>query len=365
MRRMTFYKRIWKFIIKDVKNDNETKRASVIMRLFSLIICVYFALQIVMMGIGREWEGVIAGAVCFAGYMVAFYLTYQNRTRAAIMYTMLLTLAWVVLFIFLFGWDCGAQHFLFVLLIFFFVVSHASTKRKLCMVSILLMLRLILFGYTRENAPIIKLSETTTFFMQIINTVTIFALMTAIIMLFCQESLEMEWKLVVYNAKLREASRRDPLTKLFNRRAMVEYMEEQVDKLNRYGNWFNVAIGDIDFFKKVNDTYGHEAGDAVLIHVADLLSEYMKNKGCVGRWGGEEFLLVFKDINGEEAFIELEKIRSMVERMKVPYKDEEISVTMTFGLDEYNNNKPIDDTINSADQKLYIGKNTGRNKVIF
>lgn len=362
---MTFYKKIWNYIIKDVKNDNETKRASVIMRLFSLIMCVYFSLQTAMMGIGREWEGAVTSAVCFVGYMGAFYLTYQNRTRKTILYTVLSTLVWVVFFVFMFGWDCGTQHFLFVLLVFFLVVSHASTRRKLCMAVILFGLRLALFGYTRENAAIIELSEKTAFSMQIINTLTIFALMTAIIMLFCQESLEMERKLVVYNAKLRESSRRDPLTKLFNRRAMMEYMEEQVDKLHRYGSWFNVAIGDIDFFKRVNDTYGHEAGDTVLVHVADLLSDYMEGKGCVGRWGGEEFLLVFRDINGEEAFLELEKIRVMIERMKIPYKDEEIFVTMTFGLDEYNNRKPIDYTINSADQKLYIGKNTGRNKVVF
>ena len=91
----------------------------------------------------------------------------------------------------------------------------------------------------------------------------------------------------------------------------------------------------------------------------------MKGRGCVGRWGGEEFLLIFKDINGEEAYIELEKIRSMVQRKKIVYNDQEISITMTFGLEEYSDNKPVDYTINNADQKLYLGKNQGRNRVIF
>lgn len=362
---MTIWKKIWDFITKDVENANETKRASVIIRLFSLIMCVYFAAQIIMMGAGREWEGVAVSGICLAGYMGAFYLTYLNHTRTAIWYTVASTFAWVVLFVFLFGWDCGAQHFLFVLLVFFFVVSHTSATHKLWMAAGLCGIRLILFGYVHTHDPIIEIGEMTALSMQIVNTITIFVLITTIVMLFCQESLAMEKKLVVYNAKLREASRRDPLTKLFNRRAMIEYMEELVDKLERYGNWFNVAIGDIDYFKKVNDTYGHEAGDAVLIHIADLLSTYMKNRGGVGRWGGEEFLLVFKDINGEEAFLELEKIRAMVERQKIVYKDQVISVTMTFGLDEYSNNKPIDYTINSADQKLYMGKNMGRNRVIF
>lgn len=362
---MEYCRRIKEFIIKDVENANETKRASVIMRMFSLVMCAYFLIQGIFMIVFGEWSGVIVSSICLLGYIGAFYSTYLNHTRMALLYTVFSTIFWVLLYIFLFGWDCGAQHFLFVLLIFFFVVSHAGTGRKIGMAAVLCAIRLALFGYTRVYTPVIWLDPMTTFVMQIFNSISIFVLITVIIMLFCQDSLTMEKKLVLYNDRLKEASLRDPLTKLYNRRAMLEYMNGLIAKIDRHGSWFNVAIGDIDFFKKVNDTYGHEAGDMVLVQIAGLLSGYMKGWGRAGRWGGEEFLLVFEGINGEEAFLELEKLRSLIGKQKIAYNGHIISVTMTFGLDEYSSNAPLDYTINSADQKLYMGKNQGRNRVIF
>lgn len=163
-------------------------------------------------------------------------------------------------------------------------------------------------------------------------------------------------------------SQHDKLTELKNRMGFYNDYNKVYSKIladTENVRSISMFICDIDFFKKVNDTYGHEAGDLVLVQVAELLSSYMKSRGCVGRWGGEEFLLIFKDINGEEAYIELEKIRSMVQRKKIVYNDQEISITMTFGLEEYSYNKPVDYTINNADQKLYLGKNQGRNRVIF
>lgn len=362
---MEIYKRLRDYIKKDVKNDNETKRASVIMRVFSLVMCVYFLCQGVSMFLCGEWNCVIVDIVCLIGYAGMFYYTYFNRTQMVLFYVMLSTLGWVLFYVFVFGRSCGAQHFLFVLLVFFFAVSHASAGYKVCMAVGLCLIRLMLLWYTGLHEPLVLLEPQIVFAVQVINTVSIFTLITVIIFLFCQDSLEMERKLVAYNEKLREASLRDPLTKLYNRRAMLEYMNGLIVNLEKHGEWFNVAIGDIDFFKKVNDTYGHEAGDAVLVYIAGLVSGYIKNKGEACRWGGEEFLFVFRGMNGEEAAAHVEKLRLMIEQSEIAYKDQRISVTMTFGLDEYNRNKPIDDTINSADQKLYIGKNTGRNRVIF
>ncbi len=358
---MEFWMRIIDFIEKDVENANETKRASVIMRSFSLVMCIYFLIQGICLAVCGQWAGMGVSLLCLVGYVVAFGYTYRNRTKTAMRYTFLSTIIWVLLFVVLFGWDCGAQHFLFALLILFIAVSHESTRRKILAAAFLCMVRLILYQYTGHFEPLIFLNRIAISIMQLINTVSIFTALSVIVILFCQDSLSMEKKLVAYNERLRETSMRDPLTKLYNRRAMVEYMNELVAG----GAWFNIAIGDIDFFKKVNDTYGHEAGDAVLVHIAGLLASYMEQKGRVCRWGGEEFLLVFEDMNGEKAKQELEKIRNLVSQQKIGYKGQTISVTMTFGLDEYSSHHPIDVTINSADQKLYMGKSQGRNRVIF
>ena len=362
---MGFWEKTKNFIMQDVENANETKRAAVIMRIFALIMCGYFLTQGTLMIVCQEWIYTLVSVVCFAGYIWVFYYTYQNRTRAAILYTVFSTILWVVFYIVLFGWDCGAQHFLFALLLFFFLTSHAEISRKVLMAVVLCVIRLALFQYARVYGPMIELDESSACMLQYVNTIGIFILMTVIIMLFCKDSLAMEQKLVMYNAKLKEASSRDPLTGLYNRRAMLEYLEELVEDTHRYGEWFNVAIGDIDFFKKINDRYGHEAGDTILKEVAEILSAYMKSRGSGARWGGEEFLLVFKNINGEEAAMELEKIRSIIEHRKFYHGEEVIYVTMTFGIDEYSSTYPIDYTISSADKKLYIGKEHGRNRVVF
>ena len=220
MKAMETYRKIRDIIIKDVDNANETKRASVIMRFFALIMCGYFLLQGICMVVCGEWNGFVMSLLCLAGYMVAFYYTYLNHTRTALIYTIISTLAWVVLYVFLFGWDCGAQHFIFVLLLLFFVASHAAGRQKVMAAVMLCALRLALYWYTKIYDPLIEFDPVIAVLMQMINTITIFSLITAIIMVFCQDSIAMEEKLVSYNEKLREASRRDPLTKLYNRRAM-------------------------------------------------------------------------------------------------------------------------------------------------
>ena len=126
-----------------------------------------------------------------------------------------------------------------------------------------------------------------------------------------------------------------------------------------------VAIGDIDFFKHINDTYGHDAGDYVLETIAKIMNEFMESKGMVARWGGEEFLFSFENINGDYAFEEMSKLLHLIERYEFSFNGTPIKVTMTFGLEEYDDNLGVDKVISKADEKLYMGKEQGRNRVIY
>lgn len=362
---MKFFEKAKDFIMQDVKNVNETKRAAVLTRMFTLMMCAYFLIQGAVMAVCGEKVYAIFCLLCIAGYVWGFYSTYKDRTRMTILYTVASTVAWIFICQPMFGWECGAQHFVFVLLVFFFLTSHAVTIRKLLMAVGLCAVRLFLFQYTRTHDPVVILSESSINVLQYINTIGIFCMLTVIVILFCQNSLVMEQKLVLYNANLREIARHDPLTGLYNRRAMEEYLGGMVEQIEYGGSWFNVAIGDIDYFKKINDRYSHEAGDEVLKNVAYLMQNFMKERGCVSRWGGEEFLFVFPDINGEEAASELEKLRELIEKLSVIFNGERISITMTFGVEEYDSAHPIDDTIIRADEKLYLGKKQGRNQVVF
>lgn len=159
---------------------------------------------------------------------------------------------------------------------------------------------------------------------------------------------------------LRKLIERDALTGLYNRRAA----EKRLDQLEKDGIKASISIGDIDFFKKFNDNFGHECGDVVLKEVAACLNEGMRGKGFVARWGGEEFLLVFENIEEMAAGLYLTDILQSVRDRQVVYEDQTHAVTMTFGIVGRKDDEKVNDQIRRADDMLYEGKQTGRNRVI-
>ncbi len=154
----------------------------------------------------------------------------------------------------------------------------------------------------------------------------------------------------------------DALTELYNRRYADKKLEEiRVDALER-GTKYCVCISDIDFFKKVNDTFNHEMGDYVLKRVADKLKAGMVAKGFAARWGGEEFLLIFENFELEIARRDLEIIMSEVRTIWIPNSNQQI--TMSFGMTALIPGENIDEFLKRADANLYEAKANGRNQII-
>jgi len=159
---------------------------------------------------------------------------------------------------------------------------------------------------------------------------------------------------------LKKLIERDALTGLYNRRAA----ERKLKGLDKNGIKFSISIGDIDFFKKFNDNFGHECGDVVLKEVSACLNEGMRGKGFVARWGGEEFLLVFEEIEDISAGLFLNDILQSVRDRVIEYDGQNHSVTMTFGVVGRLEDESVSDQIRRADDKLYEGKQGGRNRVV-
>lgn len=362
---MNCAKRFWQFINKDVENANETKKVAVITRLFSLIMCVYFLIEIVIMAFSGYYQGTAAGVLFGSVYAFLFYCSYVNTTRHVMLLVQILTFSWLVYGVHSLGWGFGVQNLVLALLVYGLLTSYRGVRFKLFMAvgASVTMVGLYEYDLLIENE--MQFSTVTAGVMQWLSIILNMTLVTVLILMFSHDSQDMEKKLVDYNEKIRKMASIDPLTGLKNRRSMLEAMEGFVKSGEIEKQQFSIAIGDIDFFKKVNDTYGHDVGDEVLIAVAGHLQQCMNDKGLVARWGGEEFLLLFWGINGDNVYVELEKIRSKLENIKVKHGEHVISVTMTFGMDEYDPSQPIEYTISSADKKLYIGKKTGRNKVVF
>ena len=167
--------------------------------------------------------------------------------------------------------------------------------------------------------------------------------------------------------KMQESIRRqveyDEMTQLYNRRYGDKNLLKMKAQMQISGIKYCVAIGDIVFFKKVNDNYGHEAGDEVLIHVARVLKEQLLANGFVCRWGGEEFLIVIESHTIEQAEHILQSILDTLRNQTITYQEQQIRVTMSMGLVSVKAEDEIDDILRCADQKLYEAKENGRDQI--
>jgi len=163
---------------------------------------------------------------------------------------------------------------------------------------------------------------------------------------------------------LRDMIEKDALTKLYCRRFGDKKLNQMQKAAIEYGTVYSLVLADIDFFKRFNDSYGHDCGDLVLIEIAKIFSEEMLGKGVAVRWGGEEFLLLYDDLGMEQALKHLKKIREKVLALEIPYNDEVLKVTMTFGVTQGSSKKEIKDIIKKADELLYEGKLNGRNQIV-
>lgn len=154
----------------------------------------------------------------------------------------------------------------------------------------------------------------------------------------------------------------DALTALANRRFGDQRLRQIVKNAAADGTSFCIAIGDIDDFKKINDTYGHDCGDLVLKRVAEVFRRRMRGNGFAARWGGEEFLLVFENMDLMRAKLLLKEILDDIRSMECKYDDVTVCVTMTFGLTQ-GDTENVTELLRTADDRLYKGKNSGKNQV--
>ena len=178
---------------------------------------------------------------------------------------------------------------------------------------------------------------------------------------------EMEQKIKKLEEELKlakTASREDALTKLYNKRALDEFLEIREGEFKRYKKPYSVVFFDIDLFKQVNDTYGHDAGDVVLQGFAQIFKKIARNVDIVGRYGGEEFLAILSETDHQGAQTFAEKVRQKLEISRFVHAGNKLQVTISGGLafrEEYPSTKAM---MKAADEKLYEAKENGRNQIV-
>ena len=159
-------------------------------------------------------------------------------------------------------------------------------------------------------------------------------------------------------------SKEDFLTKVATKRALMSEIQRIEEAYKRYGTDYSICFVDIDFFKKINDTYGHEAGDVILSAVAQVLKKNARKVDFVGRYGGEEFVILLPSTSLKDGVRFGEKLRSMIENFKFIYKNERIKVTISSGVATRSANLSDTMTLEGADKMLYLSKEGGRNQVM-
>ena len=169
-----------------------------------------------------------------------------------------------------------------------------------------------------------------------------------------------EMRLIEEKNKLITESLTDPLTGILNRRAILEELSQRMNHHLYDFEHLSILMLDIDFFKKINDNYGHIVGDKVLIKVSEIISQLIRGFDTVGRYGGEEFLVILPNTNSENAYKAAERIRKKIEETEF---DDIEHLTVSIGFTSYAD-ESIESLINKADQNLYEAKRTGRNKVV-
>ena len=168
---------------------------------------------------------------------------------------------------------------------------------------------------------------------------------------------------IIAQKALQEAATIDPLTRLYNRRAILEHFDREIVRCNRNQQPFTVLFVDLDHFKEINDTKGHEAGDSVLVEISIRMKNMLRSQDSMARWGGEEFVVLLPEITLADGVIVAEKIRRVIADTPFYAHGEELFLTASFGVAEFKPGSDINKVIKAADEAVYVAKMNGRNRV--
>jgi diguanylate cyclase (GGDEF)-like protein len=177
--------------------------------------------------------------------------------------------------------------------------------------------------------------------------------------------IEMQSALIQNQAILTYQATHDPLTGILNRRAIIEQLQKELSRTERYGDALAVGMCDIDNFKLVNDKYGHQTGDDVLCALSQIFTDYIRKYDSAGRIGGEEFLLIASMRGGLDCASIYGRLCSLVAESKLKTRSGELSVTISIGVYCDTVGNTTDDILTTADKALYQAKEQGRNRVVY
>lgn len=353
---------VYENICRDTGKQNESARLIAVIRFLTLSLLSHSLVCSILVSATGHTGALVFSAFSLVLFLGVFVLSYHCSTFTSYCILNVCILFWTIINVYTFGWNIGVQHFLVVLLVFVFFSKYKHETGKIIYSVFLFALRLYLYYYCKSNSPSIRINDVLNNAMQTVNTFFIFLSMGLVAYLFSSSTQEMEGKLIEYNKELQKQASIDPLTGLYNRRRTMEYLD---NLLKTAHSQISICLCDIDHFKRVNDTYGHDVGDIVLKAISDTFRKKLPPDTFISRWGGEEFLLIFPRLNGDEAGAALGILRQKIRELSFDGGTEQFTISLTYGLVEYDFHSDITTLLKEADEKLYIGKESGRDRIVF
>ena len=348
---------------KDTASEGESAKLLIVLRILFSSIGLYSLINFVYC----LSSGYFDAALCFAGalavYGLLFFCSYYTRTMPLVIAACIVALISIIGGFVILGPSVSVQDFFIVIVVMVYFSGYGLYKIKGLFTVIVFILYFLLQSGYGNNVAMIPFALPQQMFIRLMNIFTSFWCVALVCYVYSKDSQHLEGKLIEYNKILRQQASTDTLTGLSNRRSANEYIEKLVKRNDEKG--FCVCMCDIDFFKKVNDSYGHDIGDKVLAGVAQTLVENVTEECLVSRWGGEEFLIIFPNMNGDEAKSMLDVIRSRIKKIEFDTGSKKFNITITYGLAEYGFDGNSEAVVKEADGKLYIGKENGRDQIVF
>ncbi len=297
------------------------------------------------------WVNVLSVAL----YTGAFLALRHRRNSLAVILIWLEVLVHAGLGVVVIGWESG---FYYYLLMFIPAICVSAPLRW--MITALL----CLWGYctafyvlTWFLPPLQPLPEAGLRLVYLFNLSVVFSMFSYLSFYYLQ-------MVVVSQRQLRKMALTDPLTGLLNRRQITFLADKVLARFRRGGCPVVVLLMDVDHFKGINDRFGHNVGDQVLQEIAGILQSLLRGQDLIGRWGGEEFLVILPDTDTETGRVSAERIRqTLMDYDWQALTGEDVGVTMSTGVSELRKGETLGETIRRADQALYNGKVRGRNRV--
>lgn len=290
-------------------------------------------------------------------YVLSALLLRQDRVGLAMILMIGEVAVHAVLAVVAVGWESGFHYYLLIAIPIYLANQVNRWPLKITMATAISVSYIALDWYWRKAPPVYQMDLSTLAYLHRFNLVTTIAILSGLTVLYVHLITQAE-------ARLHELATTDSLTGLMNRRSLLAVLEAEQARRQRQPHDVAIILVDIDHFKKLNDTFGHNMGDWALQAVSEVLKRGVREMDFVARWGGEEFLIILPFADIATAMPVAERLRQGIAELRFPTKGHELRVTATLGLSHLGTDEVADIAIQRADAALYKGKHDGRNQVV-